>query len=405
MNPNRTLSLTPLAIVKTSKQEFLDKEQLLPLGVATVFAGRGAGGKSTLALDYAAKVATGRLEGEFFGTPRPVLICQHEDDPGIQLKPRLIAAGVAPDSEMIQLLKVRDLVGGQETFDLPSLTRDIELIRQAIEEVEPALIIFDPLTSVIEGDLNKVQDVRQALNPLTALAQHYGLALICVMHVNKGGGSSSDRTSGSHAFRDVARSLLLFANDPESGNRVVTVDKSSYSQREGDSFAFKLLDTEIPTDDGKITNVARVEYLGESEKSVQHIWDEERNAGDVEERNEVELWLTEFLQDRGGKARSNDIFTAAREERFHDKRVQRAGKKLADKRRDGFQGGTVWILKSLNKDNQDTGQVPTPEMSSMSSMPETLACLVCGGQLHPLQAELGTHPSCDPEGKGRGARA
>ena len=405
MNPNRTLSLTPLGMVKTSKQEYLDSESLLPLGVATIFAGRGAGGKSTLALDYAAKVATGRLEGEFYGTPRPVLICQHEDDPGIQLKPRLIAAGVAPDSGMIQLLKVRDLVGGQESFDLPSLTRDIELIREAIELTAPALVIFDPLTSLIEGDLNKVQDVRQALNPLTALAQQYGLALICVMHLNKGSGSSSDRTSGSHAFRDVARSVLQFANDPESGNRVVTVDKASYSQREGDSFAFKLLDTEIPTDDGKITNVARVEYLGESEKSVQQIWDEERNAGDVEERNEVELWLTEFLKDRGGKARSNDIFTAAKEERFHEKRVQRAGKKLADKRRDGFQGGTVWILKSLNQDNQDTGQVPTPGLSSMSSMPETLACLVCGGQLHPSQAELGTHPSCDPEGTGRGERA
>lgn len=405
MNPNRTLSLTPLALVKTSKQEFLDKEQLLPLGVATIFAGRGAGGKSTLALDYAAKVATGRLEGKFYGTPRPVLIFQHEDDPGIQLKPRLMAAGVDPNTGIIQLVKVRDQTSGQETFDLPSLTRDMELIRQAIEETEPALVVFDPLTSVIEGDLNKVQDVRQALNPLTALAQQYGLALICVMHVNKGGGSSSDRTSGSHAFRDVARSVLQFANDPETGNRVVTVDKGSYSQREGDSFAFRLVDTEIPTDDGKVTNVARVEYLGESDKSVQQIWDEERNAGDVDDRNEVEQWLIEFLEGRGGKARSNDIYAAARDERFHEKRVQRAGKKLTDKHRDGFQGGTVWILKSDNQDKQDTGLVPMPGLSAMSELPKTLDCSVCGENLHPSQAELGTHPNCDPNGTGRGERA
>ena len=175
MNSNKRLILTPLAHIKTRKQEYLDGGELLPLGVITIFAGRGGSGKSTLALDYAARVITGTLEGELAGSPRPVLVIQHEDDPGVQLKPRLQAAGVPYDSDLLYTFNLQDITSGIN--DLPSLTRDVEYIKQALETLQPALVVFDPLTSCIEGDLNKVRDVRQALNPLAGLAQEFKFKL------------------------------------------------------------------------------------------------------------------------------------------------------------------------------------------------------------------------------------
>jgi hypothetical protein len=352
--PQRSLQLTPLALVESKRQQFLDGDSLIPLGAPTIFSGRGGEGKSTLALDYVARVSNGTLPGKYFGTPRNVIVIQHEDDPGTQLKPRLIAASASLDN--IHLVNVRETSEDYEGIDVPSLTRDLHLVRQAIEKTAAVLVVIDPLTSSIEGDVHKLQDVRRALNPLSHLAQEYELGVICIMHVRKGHGAAADKTSGSHAFRDVARSLLIFAHDEDSGNRIVTVEKSSYSQKQGSSFAFRLESTQVPTDDGDLTDVARVVMLGESTLSVGEIWNREQDTSDNEERNEVQTWLLGFLSDRGGKALAKDIKRAATEDGFVWRTVQRAGTKLCDKIRTGFQGSVEWVLKKTPiGDIGDTG--------------------------------------------------
>ncbi len=342
--PERTLSITPLSMVKSRRQEFLDAEHLIPLGAPTIFSGRGGEGKSTLALDYAAKISNGTMAGKYHGHPRNVLIIQHEDDPGTQLKPRLNAAGA--NEHNIHLVKVSETVDNISTLDMPYLTRDMPLVRQALEETEAVLILIDPLTSVIEGDVHKVQDVRRALNPLGQLAQEFELGVICIMHVRKGQGSASDKTSGSHAFRDVARSLLIFAHDEETGNRIVTVEKSSYSQTQGSNFAFELVPTDVETDTGEITNVARVNLLGETELSVPDIWNRETDQGATEDRSETETWLRSFLTDRGGKAKVKDIRRAATGDGFVWRTVQRTGTRICTKANEGFQGEWTWQLNA-----------------------------------------------------------
>lgn len=349
-NPERSLCITPLSLVKSRRQEFLDAEHLIPLGAPTIFSGRGGEGKSTLALDYAARISNGTMPGRYHGQPRNVIIIQHEDDPGTQLKPRLNAAGA--DENNIHLVKVSETVDDISTLDMPYLTRDMPLVRQALEETQAVLLLIDPLTSVIEGDVHKVQDVRRALNPLGQLAQEFELGVICIMHVRKGQGAASDKTSGSHAFRDVARSLLIFAHDEETGHRIVTVEKSSYSQTQGSNFAFELVPTDVLTDTGDITNVARVNILGATELSVPDIWNRETDQGDREDRNETETWLRSFLTDRGGKAKVKDIRRAATGDGFVWRTVQRAGERICRKASGGFQGEWTWTL--ITKDDTES---------------------------------------------------
>lgn len=339
----RSLILTPMSLVQSRRQEFLDDGKLIPIGAPTIFAGRGAVGKSTLALDYVAKVSTGTQEGQLKGSPRNVLLIQHEDDPATQVKPRLIAAGANLDN--VITMSIAKTLDDVEVSDVPYLSEDMELIRQAVEDTQAALIVIDPLTSSVGGDLHKVQDVRRALNPLAALAQHYSLAIIALMHVKKGQAAASDKTSGSHAFRDAARSLLIFAHDKETDNRVVTVDKASYSDIEGESFAFALIPTDVPTDDGNVTNVARVQLLGSSAVSVEELWHREHDTGDGEERSEAQSWLRAYLANQGGQAKAADIQKASGADGFNWRTMQRAGSKLCTKASTGFQGGWVWTLK------------------------------------------------------------
>ncbi|GGD83177.1 AAA family ATPase [Microbacterium murale] len=337
----RQLLLTPASHFKTERQRWLSQDRV-PLGTPTLFGGRGGEGKSTFALHVGAQATRGTLEGDMKGTPKSVLIISHEDDWGMVMKPRLIAAGA--DLDRVFQVAVRwqeDEITGEST---PTLPLDLTIIRQAIEETDAGLLIIDPLASTMGGDHYKVIDVRRALDPLAQLAQEMGIGVIGIMHFNKGVGNASDKLSGSHAFRDAVRSVLLFATDEETGRRIVSVDKSNYSKAKGQSFAFNLVSTPVATDDGEIAELARVEELGESDISVSDIINRmpSETEGDGED---AESWLKSFMAESGGTAAAKQIMNAALADGFAKATIQRAGKKLCDKSSGGFQGSWTWTLR------------------------------------------------------------
>ena len=344
--PDRKLVQTYGDQVETRRQTFLDNRGILPVGTLTIFAGRGGEGKTTLALDYAARVTRGDLEGDLKGKPRTVLIVSHEDDLSTQLVPRLIAAGAKLNN--VVFIKVATTYKDVDVLDVPSLVEDQALLQQAIDENNPALIVIDPLTSSIDGDTNKLQDVRRSLQPLTALLHKNELACIGIAHQNKGaGGYAGDRVSGSHAFRDVARSLVLFATDSETGDRVFTVDKSSYGNVAGTSYGFRLVSVSVPVDKGGETSAARVEHLGASSKSVSDIWNQDREPADSG-RTDARAWLEDYLESVGGSARANEVTAAGAQAGISERTLQDAAKRLGvGKSRDGKNGPFVWTLRAV----------------------------------------------------------
>jgi len=85
--------------------------------------------------------------------------------------------------------------------------------------------------------------------------------------------------SGSHAYRDIPRSVLLLAKDEDSGERILSHDKSNYGELQP-SLAFAIATAEVPVGDGDVTQVGRAQCLGESELDVQDIVGrEERTLG------------------------------------------------------------------------------------------------------------------------------
>ncbi|WIB68072.1 AAA family ATPase [Curtobacterium sp. MCBD17_035] len=265
----RQLVLTSMADVEPERQLFLWTGRI-PMGTATIFAGRGGEGKSTFSLWLASHVTRGTLDGEHQGAPGRVLLVGHEDDLATIVVPRLLAANA--DMSLVSSVKVRTVVEGFELDEVPSLVDDLARIREAVQRTNARLIIVDPLTSVMAGaNLDKTADVRKALNPFVALAGELGVAVVAIMHLRKGSGDTRDLMSGSHAFRDVARSVILFATDEDTGQRVATVDKSNYSEARGDSFAFELESTRVPVAMNEWATVARVNYLGDTDTTVDDI--------------------------------------------------------------------------------------------------------------------------------------
>lgn len=403
----RTLILTPASQVKSVRQRWLLQDKI-PMSTLSNFVGMGGCGKSSFAIDTAARVTKGELDGDLKGQPRNVLFVGHEDDLATQMKPRLEAAGANLDS--IIFLGITMTSDDLTTDVVPQLPIDLVLIRQAIEETNAALVIFDPLTSSIAGNLYHAQDVRQALNPLLALAQETGLSIIGIQHVRKGSGAASDKTAGSHAFRDISRSLLQFARDEEADKTIVTIDKSNYGTSTGNSFAFHLRSVDVATDDGELTSVAVVEHLGDSEISVSDIWNREHDFDDDGEKADIQSFILEVLVDQGGRAKATEVFDAGKTQQYSESQLKKARVRAGVlTQRVGFGKGacSYWIHPAYIESTIETIESPFQNKDSMDSM-RTLCettgaadlahdCKECAQPLHKVQIQAGelTHPSCD----------
>ena len=296
--PARSLSLRKLSTVSSKRTRFL-WDKMIPQSAVSIAAGRGGTGKSSFLIWLAARVNRGELPGELHGQQHAVLYVSHEDSLDEVVAPRADANGVDRDLFYSLGIASKELDG----VVVPRLPEDLPIIRQAIRETGAKMLIIDPITSTLSGgDNDKMADVRMVMDPLNAMAAELGIAVIGIAHFRKGGGSQADLISGSHAWRDAARAVMLFAKDEDAGHTVLTLEKIN-SGEAGKSFAYRLDVVEQLTDEGSLTEVARVVWEGDSATSVgdlvNHEAERSRQGGLAND-------LLEFLRSFEGRAVSAD---------------------------------------------------------------------------------------------------
>lgn len=378
-NTQTFLKVTRASDIKPERQKWLyapDGDGVIPLQTGTVFAGIGGEGKSSFAIHLAALLSRGELPGDMHGLRRATIIFGPEDDWATAMVPRLMAAG----AELQRVFKVSAEVwtpyGAQEQelkFPL-----DIQHLDSAVTQTGAKLIVVDPISTSMTGDMNKVQDVRDALGALTALAQKHELAVIAINHFNKSAGSVASKMSGSHAIRDVVRSYLAFGTDEETGERIITQDKNNYGTGFG-SWKFVLQNTQVQTDDGP-AEVPAVQMLGSSDVTVKDLIDREHGDPEEDNRKDWESWLIELLTESGGSMEVKEIEKAANSVGFNFKRIQKDRSKIKNPRvetdRNGFGKGAKYIWKIEEVPPMDStqnvmhshGSHGSPHVESMESM-------------------------------------
>jgi hypothetical protein len=313
---------TPAKAVTVTKPKFLHSP-FIPFDVQTLIAGRAGENKTTLTIAIAAKATRGQLPGDMLHHPITVAFSAFEDPKGIQVA-RLKAAGA--DLDRIRFIDMADTCDGQSIDTGMTIPADLPQIERLLESEGVGLWIIDPITSAVSGDTNKRDDVRHALDPLAAMAQRLHIPIIEVLHFNKGGGYASDKISGSHAWRDTAKSVLLMARDEASGDIVLTIDKSNYSAAVGSSWTFPVHSVDVHTDDGQTVAVPVAGELTPTDTTVGEVInrqmnpDEQDNAGGSP--TEVIDWLTDYLRD--GSAPFNDIWAAAKDEGYSKTQLRNA---------------------------------------------------------------------------------
>lgn len=159
--------------------------QRMPKGQIIILAGDGGSGKTSCWCSLAAAISTGaqvffdETPKEFFESePQKVLFFSSEDSLEYTLKARLRKAGANFNNIFSVDLK-------NERFS--EIKFNSKLLKELIEQVKPALIVFDPLQAFIPVDMQMGQRnaMRACLSPLIGIGEQYGVTSLIVVHTNK----------------------------------------------------------------------------------------------------------------------------------------------------------------------------------------------------------------------------
>lgn len=368
----RVGSLVDPATVAFERPEWI-KRDWYPSKVATLISGRGGSGKSSLTLADIAAGSRGELRGRRTGKPVRTIIVSVEDSQGMQ-RARLRAAGA--DERYYRFFTVTDAASDEDV--IPAIPGDLPELERLAGEFQADLIVVDPLSSVVRGNLDKAPVIREALDPLTKIARNLNAAVVVIHHHKKGGGTGADLASGSHAIRDVVRSSILVAQDKETGERVLTFDKSNYSTLEGTSLGFDLVSVDMVDDEGVTVfddegnpeTVAVAVVTGPVEQSVEEIVNRDPGGG-VDERTAVDEardWLEDELTREPGQARK-DIIRAARKMDIGEPAIKRAATKLrVVSKPEGFPRTTYWYLPSVSSSTLTHEPTETAETTETTEL-------------------------------------
>ncbi|MGU3501885.1 AAA family ATPase [Mycobacterium sp. C31M] len=317
-------------------------------GMVSIAAGREGSGKSSFGIWLTARVTRGTLPGAHYGQPKAVFYLATEDSWKHTLVPRLMAAGA--DMRKVGRIEVVQHKGAVVTLSLPD---DTELLTQAIIDNGVALVVVDPLMSTLgQGlDANGSRDVRTALEPLAAMADRTGAAVVGIAHFNKASGLDSlSRITGSGAFKDIPRAVFVFADDGDE--RVFSQRKNSTGRCDLPSLVYEIQSEVIDTPTGK-TSTGLFRFTGIAQRTVEDMLADERRPR--RRRSDAAQfiidYITEHADEQTGEVDSADVVAAGEAEGYKGKQLTDARNRCSDPkistRKEGYgrASRTFWKIK------------------------------------------------------------
>lgn len=297
----------------------------IPAGKITIVQGDPGEGKSTFALALAAILTRGS-ELPFTDDERApvnVIYQNTEDDLADTVLPRFLKYGGDPTRLIIINEKKH------------ALTFSDDRIIQAIQEHDAKLLVFDPLSSYLGGDvsMNLANEVRLKFNEIIRVAQETHCAILIVSHMNKTQGAKAIyRTSGSVDVIGAARSGLVIATYPNDPSlRVMSVYKSNLAEK-GKSILFSVGES--------------VEWIDQIDLSADTLLGYTEMNADGDKQTKVE-WAKTFLLDslRNGPLAQNELARRAEESGVGWRTVQRAKSLLPIECFKGVGNISMWRMR------------------------------------------------------------
>jgi len=354
-------SQTGLVVVRASTVKIKPIKWIWPgilaAGKFVLLAGDPGLGKSQVSLFICSVISNGGqwpVSGEIYNEKDNILILSAEDGNNDVIVPRLKA--VKADLERIHIIEaVKTEDGKEKTFDLSNDVEKLEKLAMLVDNVK--MIIIDPISAYLgKIDSHRNTEVRNALNPVIKFCEEIGACLLCVTHLNKGGGSGNalSRVTGSIAFSAAARASFVITRDPDNPDRRLMLPLKNNLAKDTHGFAYKIEEKEVS---GIITTCV----AWESDKinlSAEEVLTTQ--GGKAENKLFAEEFLREELKD-GFEIPSNELYKRAEEHGISPKVLWNTKDKIGAKAcKKGFNEGWVWYLPIVT-DNEDSQNTKIPE--------------------------------------------
>jgi hypothetical protein len=324
------------------------------------------------------------LAGEYFGTPRDVLVISPEDGIEDVFTPRLRAAGANLDR--VHFVQARTALDGADSEVI--IPRDLHLIGAAVSQYGAVMVWIDSMVTTLPDELKSIsyKDVAKAIRAISGWASAARVAVAAPWHLNKTGGSDTAlRIMDSRAFRTAVRSMLLVVSDPDApegvAQGIVALDKANAGTVNVLALRYRLRSApytveEVDSTSGEVRDVMTscgvVDWLDEIQGDGRAI---ARAAliPHIEKADSPEAWLRGYLTEHGEGLR-RDVINAAGEDGFSDSAMKRASRRIGvvsreEKGRDPVTGypwrRAFWSLGASRVDSHPTG--PTYATGESSS--------------------------------------
>lgn len=332
----------------------------LARGKYSLLAGEPGMGKTFLMLDVAARISRGGTWPDGGRAPLGrVLYMTAEDGLADTLRPRVDALGGDP-SQIAVLEAVREVDGTRSAI---TLLRDLDMIAAALREVQPVLIVIDPVTAYLgRVDAHRDNEVRGALAPLIDRIAQDRCALAFIGHLSKDQQRAAlHRPGGSVAFVAMARLVLALAADPNDPKRRLLAPLKSNICAPAATLAYRLSETGgLSWESSAVTDVD-VEAMFRPTAS-----------GEREDRNDAEAVVRELLSNPTiWPLDAKDARATGDAHGVHERTLRRAAKRIGIRiERLGFGPSGKWVWHAPH--TADTA-IPdtasrTPNVSPMSPL-------------------------------------
>ena len=371
MKDHRLIALSEYTLRET---EWLWPDRV-PFGGISLVEGDPGSNKSSLLYDISARVSTGTsMPGcETSRPPEAVILLQAEDNPNT-MRRNLEAAGA--DLTKVFAFGRR----GSCSAKAICLPENIDVLAGAIKETSAKLIVIDPLTAYAKTGLTNERVVRKFTQPLAALAEDTGAAIVLVRHLTKSGNANPlYRGAGAIGLIAAARAALLVAQDPSDPDQRVLAQTKRSLAAPAPSLLFRPI-----TRAGGLT----VEYLGPSEYAAAQLLEAGRSQSSGELQEAVYA-LYSILGD--GPVLAKEAKQIASAAGISERTLRRAKEVLkVASRRSGFGRGSVffWVLP---KEHQPVAELMGRDLDELLEK-------LCHGESDSPSSE---NP-CDSEGQANG---
>jgi hypothetical protein len=281
------------------------------------------------------------------------LVASAEDAWETTIRPRLEAWNAR-----LELVRFVEVALEDSSADGLLLPDDVDELSREIHDTGATIVTIDPVLAHLGRDIDSHRDAstRQALAPLARLANEHGAAIIAAHHLNKS--SSTDalaRASASVAFTAQARSVLLWARDPddedgERGQRRALAHVKSNLSPLTPTQTWTVEPIVLPaTGTNPEVETSRVRHTGESEHTGRDLL-ARRDDTEPSALEEAREFLRQELAT--GPVPAKTIFSAAKVLGISEITLRRAAKEIgAETRKAAFAGGWEWLLPIRHEDD------------------------------------------------------